>query len=115
MRQKLSGIRLTMSWQGLAMSKKIYIAKLSGGKDSTAMVDLLLRNNYPLDYILFCDTLAEFGAMYEYLDKLDAYFKKAYGKSITRTKPKKQGLKPHPASCNLPPICVVVSIIYTTF
>ena len=71
------------------MSKKIYIAKLSGGKDSTAMVDLLLRNNYPLDYILFCDTLAEFGAMYEYLDKLDAYFKKAYGKSITRTKPKK--------------------------
>ena len=35
------------------MSKKIYIAKLSGGKDSTAMVDLLLRNNYPLDYILW--------------------------------------------------------------
>ena len=69
------------------MSKKIYIAKLSGGKDSTAMVDLLLRNNYPLDYILFCDTLAEFSAMYEYLDKLDAYFKKAYDKSITRTKP----------------------------
>ncbi len=69
--------------------KKIYIAKLSGGKDSTAMVDLLLRNKYPLDYILFCDTLAEFSQMYEYLDKLDAYFKKAYNKSITRTKPKK--------------------------
>ncbi len=46
------------------MSKKIYIAKLSGGKDSTAMVDLLLRNKYQLDYILFCDTLAEFDEMY---------------------------------------------------
>lgn len=37
-----------------------YIATLSGGKDSTAMIDLLLRNNYPLDYIVFKDTLHEF-------------------------------------------------------
>lgn len=26
----------------------IYTASLSGGKDSTAMVDLLLKNKYPL-------------------------------------------------------------------
>ena len=74
MRQKRNGIKPTMRWQGLAMSKKIYIAKLSGGKDSTAMVDLLLRNNYPLDYILFFFFFFFFFAMYEYLDKLDVYF-----------------------------------------
>lgn len=36
-----------------------YIATLSGGKDSTAMVDMLLRNQKPLDYIVFKDTLHE--------------------------------------------------------
>ena len=52
------------------MQDLIYIAKLSGGKDSTAMCDLLLKNNYPLDFILFCDTLAEFDEMYVYLNKV---------------------------------------------
>ena len=67
---------------------KIYIAKISGGKDSTAMVDLLLKNGYPMDYIVFNDTLAEFDEMYAYIDKLDEYFILRYKKSITRLKPK---------------------------
>jgi 3'-phosphoadenosine 5'-phosphosulfate sulfotransferase (PAPS reductase)/FAD synthetase len=67
----------------------IYIATISGGKDSVAMCDLLLKNSYPVDYIIFNDTLAEFKEMYEYIDKLDAYFTKRYNKKITRLKPKK--------------------------
>lgn len=43
-----------------------YIATLSGGKDSTAMVDMLLRYSHPLDYIVFKDTLHEFELMYRY-------------------------------------------------
>lgn len=43
-----------------------YIATLSGGKDSAAMLDLLLRDKKPLDHIVFYDTLHEFAAMYEY-------------------------------------------------
>ncbi|WP_033916609.1 phosphoadenosine phosphosulfate reductase family protein [Campylobacter sputorum] len=68
-----------------------YIASISGGKDSTAMTDLLLKHNYPVDYIIFNDTLAEFPEMYKYIDKLDSYFQRKYGKKITRLKP----MKPH--------------------
>ena len=37
-----------------------YIATISFGKDSTVMCDLLLKNGYPVDYIVFTDTLLEF-------------------------------------------------------
>lgn len=67
-----------------------HIATLSGGKDSTAMIDLLLRYKKPLDYIVFYDTLHEFGLMYEYIDKLSKYFKARYNKEITMLKPKKE-------------------------
>lgn len=65
-----------------------YIAMLSGGKDSTAMIDLLLRNGYPLDHIIFCDTLNEYDAMYEYIAKLSEYFKAKYDKEVITLKPK---------------------------
>jgi 3'-phosphoadenosine 5'-phosphosulfate sulfotransferase (PAPS reductase)/FAD synthetase len=68
--------------------KKTYIALLSGGRDSTAMVELLLRENKQVDYILFDDTLLEFDEMYEYLNKFNAYIKKIYNKEITFLKPK---------------------------
>lgn len=68
-------------------NKTIYIATLSGGKDSVTMCDLLLKNGYPIDYIVFNDTLDEFTEMYEYLNKIEKYFKLRYGKSITRLKP----------------------------
>lgn len=51
------------------------------------MCDLLLKNGYPVDYIVFNDTLDEFEEMYDYLDKLESYFKRKYNKKIIRTKP----------------------------
>ena len=66
-----------------------YIATFSGGKDSTAMCDLLLKNNYQVDYIVFNDTLDEFEKMYEYIEKLKVYFKDRYNKEITVLKPVK--------------------------
>ena len=65
-----------------------YIATISFGKDSTAMCDLLLKNNYPLDEIIFCDTLEEFDEMYEYGEKIKKYFKERYNKEITVLTPK---------------------------
>ena len=66
-----------------------YIATISGGKDSVTMCDLLLKNNYPVDYIVFNDTLLEFDEMYQYIEKIKAYFKKKYNKEITTIKPDK--------------------------
>ncbi len=69
------------------MSKK-YVATISFGKDSTVMVDLLLKNNYPVDYIIFTDTMLEFPMMYEYKEKVIKYFKERYNKEVIVTKPK---------------------------
>lgn len=66
-----------------------YIATISGGKDSVTMCDLLLKNGYQVDYIVFTDTLNEFKEMYQYLDKVEEYFKRRYGKEITRLYPTK--------------------------
>lgn len=52
------------------------------------MCDLLLKNGYPVDYILFYDTLQEFPLMYEYMEKLKVYFKDRYNKDIIVLKPK---------------------------
>jgi len=72
------------------MNEKKYkfFSKWSGGKDSTAMIDLLLRKGEPLDYIVFCDTLAEFPEMYSYIEKTSSYWRKRYGKEVTILKPK---------------------------
>lgn len=45
-----------------------YIVSLSGGKDSTFMLMELLKRDYPIDEIIFCDTGAEFKQMYEHLE-----------------------------------------------
>jgi len=66
-----------------------YIATISFGKDSTVMCDLLLKNGYPVDFILFNDTLMEFPMMYEYQKKVEIYFKERYNKEIITTKPTK--------------------------
>ena len=52
-----------------------YIATISGGKDSTVMCDLLLKNGYQVDYIVFNNTLIEHKEMYQYINKLEKYFK----------------------------------------
>lgn len=55
----------------MAEKKKLYVASLSGGKDSTAMVLRLLEEKKPLDRILFCDTGIEFPQMYEHIARLE--------------------------------------------
>ena len=52
------------------------------------MCDLLLKNGYPVDYIVFSDTLQEFKEMYVYIEKLKEYFLGRYGKEIITLKPK---------------------------
>lgn len=71
------------------MKNTTYIAYLSGGRDSTAMVELLLSQGKPVDYIVFADTLHEFPMMYEYIKKFDNYLQKTYGKKITYVKPRR--------------------------
>lgn len=65
-----------------------YIAALSGGKDSTAMVDMILRKGRPLNYIIFKDTLREFELMYFYIEQLSKYFKSRYSKEVITLRPK---------------------------
>ena len=52
-----------------------YIVNLSGGKDSTAMLLMLLEKGCPVDYILFADTGKDFPQMQEHLRKLAEYIK----------------------------------------
>jgi len=49
------------------------IISLSGGKDSTAMLLMMLKKKIKVDYIVFFDTGWEFPEMYKHLDKLEKY------------------------------------------
>lgn len=62
--------------------KKFHVVSLSGGKDSTAMLLMMIEKRMPIDLILFCDTGMEFPAMYEHLKKLERHV----GMPITRIK-----------------------------
>lgn len=55
-----------------------YVANFSGGKDSTAMLFMLLEKGYPLDYIVSCDTGKEFPEMYEHIEKVKQCLKEHY-------------------------------------
>lgn len=47
-----------------------YIASVSFGKDSLAMLLLIIENKYPLDEVVFFDTGMEFQAIYNIRDKI---------------------------------------------
>lgn len=47
-----------------------YIASCSCGKDSLAMILLLIEKGYPLDYVLFFDSGKEFESIYKNWEKL---------------------------------------------
>ena len=47
-----------------------YIASVSFGKDSTAMLITLIEKKYPLDEVVFYDTGMEFKAIYDVRDKM---------------------------------------------
>ena len=61
------------------------IISLSGGKDSTAMLLMMIEKKIKVDHIVFFDTGWEFSEMIEHIDKLEKYI----DKEIIRLKPNK--------------------------
>jgi 3'-phosphoadenosine 5'-phosphosulfate sulfotransferase (PAPS reductase)/FAD synthetase len=57
------------------MDSGLNIVCLSGGKDSTAMLLMMLERGIPVDKILFADVgeMAEFDEMYSYIKRVEAY------------------------------------------
>lgn len=53
-----------------------HIVMFSGGKDSTAMLHLMIENNMPVDEICFADTGMEFPEMYEHIKKVEENIKR---------------------------------------
>ncbi|MFO8012247.1 MAG: phosphoadenosine phosphosulfate reductase family protein [Phycisphaerae bacterium] len=67
------------------MSKPADIVSLSGGKDSTAMLLMMLERREPVHSVVFFDTGWEFPQMYDHLDLLE----RQTGVDIVRLKPKR--------------------------
>lgn len=63
----------------------VEIVSFSGGKDSTAMLLILLEKGFNIDEIIFCDTGKEFPDMLKHIDKVEKYI----GRQITRIKSNK--------------------------
>ena len=56
-----------------------HVVSFSGGKDSTAMLLMMIEKGMPIDEIIFCDTGKEFPAMYDHIEKVENYI----GRKIT--------------------------------
>lgn len=54
------------------METKYYVANISGGKDSMAMLIVLLANGCPIDEVIFFDTGWEFGCIYKNIEVVQA-------------------------------------------
>lgn len=73
-----------LSIDGTAKEKPPYhIVSLSGGKDSTAMLILMVEKGLPIDMVLTADTGMEFPEMEGHLKKLDQYLFRERGIHIT--------------------------------
>ncbi len=62
-----------------------HIVNFSGGKDSTAMLLIMLEKGMPVDIILFADTGKEFPQMYEHINKVENFI----GRKIIKLKSEK--------------------------
>lgn len=60
-----------------------HAVSLSGGKDSTAMLLLMIERGMPIDAVLSADTGMEFPEMYGHLKKLDDHLYRERGLHIT--------------------------------
>lgn len=52
------------------------IVSFSGGKDSTAMLLMMVEKGMPIDEIIFCDTGVEFPAMYDHIKQVEEFIKR---------------------------------------
>ena len=66
--------------------KKIHVVSFSGGKDSTAMLLMMLERNMPIDSILWVDTGMEFPEIYRHIERLDQLLYEQRGIHITKLK-----------------------------
>ena len=60
-----------------------HAVSLSGGKDSTCLLLLMIERGLPIDAVLWADTGMEFPEMYEHLAKLDEHLFRERGIHIT--------------------------------
>ena len=68
---------------GLSASGDYVAVSLSGGKDSSCLLILMIEREMPIDIVLTADTGMEFPEMYEHLEKMDAYLYRERGIHIT--------------------------------
>lgn len=68
------------------MSDILHAVSISGGKDSTAMLILMLEHDMPIDVVFWADTGMEFPEMYRHINQLDTYLYRKRGIHITRLK-----------------------------
>ena len=59
-----------------------HIVSFSGGKDSTAMLLMMIEKGMQIDEIIFCDTSVEFPQMIHHIDQVEVYI----GREIKRLK-----------------------------
>ena len=52
-----------------------HIVSFSGGKDSTAMLLMMIEKQMPIDYIIYVDTGKEFPQTYEHVKKVEEYIR----------------------------------------
>ena len=55
---------------------KKYVVNFSGGKDSTAMLFMMLEKGWPVDRVIHADTGKEFPAMYSHINQVNDRIKK---------------------------------------
>ena len=60
-----------------------HAVSLSGGKDSTCMLLMMIEKQMPIDVVLFADTGMEFPEMYGHLEQLEKHLQRERGLSIT--------------------------------
>ena len=53
--------------------EKIHVVGFSGGKDSTALLLMMLEKNMPVDRVFFVDTTKEYKEVYDHIDKVQKY------------------------------------------